>query len=397
MPPEARGRVAVLGAGIMGACAALLLAEAGYDVVLYDAAAAPLTGASRWNEGKIHLGFLYAADRSLASARALIPGGLAFAPILERLIGRPLRQAGRQEEDVYLVHRRSVVPPEGVAAHHAAVTALLAEAGQAGLASRPLSAAERAALSDSEDILAGFAVPEMSVDTCWVADRLAEALAAAPRVELRLGVRVRAATPDAAEDGPWRVATTPPEAGGRFDWVVNALWHGRPVVDATAGLPPPGPFTQRYRVSLFLRSRREVAARGAVIVVGPFGDMKTYGGGRFYLSWYPAGLLAETEADHPADPPAPAAAQVVAATRAGLAPLLPAAAAVLDAAEEIAVQGGWVFALGRGSLSDPTSALHRRDRFGIARRGRYISVDTGKYSTAPWLAARIAGIVAGTA
>jgi hypothetical protein len=125
--------------------------------------------------------------------------------------------------------------------------------------------------------------------------------------------------------------------------------------------------------------------------------MKTYGGGRFYLSWYPAGLLAETEADHPADPPAPAAAQVVAATRAGLAPLLPAAAAVLDAAEEIAVQGGWVFALGRGSLSDPTSALHRRDRFGIARRGRYISVDTGKYSTAPWLAARIAGIVAGTA
>jgi glycine/D-amino acid oxidase-like deaminating enzyme len=58
-------RVAVIGAGIMGGATALFLARRGVEVVLFEAAPAPFAGASRWNEGKIHLGFLYAADPSL--------------------------------------------------------------------------------------------------------------------------------------------------------------------------------------------------------------------------------------------------------------------------------------------------------------------------------------------
>lgn len=388
-------RVAVLGAGIMGASTALLLAEAGCDVVLFDAAPLPMSGASRWNEGKIHLGFLYAGDPSLATARHVIPGGLAFAPLLSRLIGQDLSEAGGQPEDVYLVHHASVAAPDAMAAYHDAVSGLVDDAGAPGLRSRRLSGAELSALSGSDAVAAGFAVPERSVDTNWVADRLEAALAASPRVELRCGVRVLAARPDGPEDGPWRIATDPPEAGGRFDWVVNALWHGRPAVDATAGLPEPAPFTQRHRVSLFVHAPG-AEERGGLVAVGPFGDMKSYGGGRFYLSWYPAGLLVETVSAEVADPPAPDAAAVIAATRAGLSPLLPGAARVLDAAEEVVVAGGWVFAVGRGSLADPASALHRRDAFGVQRRGRYLSVDTGKYSTAPWLAARIADAIAGT-
>jgi hypothetical protein len=54
------------------------------------------------------------------------------------------------------------------------------------------------------------------------------------------------------------------------------------------------------------------------------------------------------------------------------------------------LQGGWVFAAGQGLLSDPRASLHRRSDFGVARLGSYISVDTGKYASAPWLARRIA-------
>jgi glycine/D-amino acid oxidase-like deaminating enzyme len=394
MLAERRGRVAVLGAGIMGASTALLLAEAGFRVVLFDAAPAPPAGASRWNEGKIHLGFLYAGDPSLATARRLILGGLAFAPLLSRLTGRALGEADGQAEEVYLAHRGSVATVEAMAAYHDAVCALLSDAGVAQARARRLSGAELAALSGSGAVTAGFAVPERSVDTRLLADRLAGALAASPRLELRCGVRVLAARPEGPEDGPWRVATDPPEAGGRYDWVVNALWQGRPAVDATAGLVEHAPFTQRYRVALFVRAPG-AEERGAVVAVGPFGDMKAYGGGRYYLSWYPAGLLEETRSAEVADPPAPDAAAVIAATRAGLAPLLPGAGRVLDAAEEVVVAGGWVFAVGRGPLSDPASTLHRRDAFGVRRRGRYLSVDTGKYSTAPWLAARIADAIAG--
>jgi hypothetical protein len=74
---------------------------------------------------------------------------------------------------------------------------------------------------------------------------------------------------------------------------------------------------------------------------------------------------------------------------------MPASAQILAEAQDIAVEGGFVFALGSGSLADAHSGLHRRDHFGVQRVGSYFSVDTGKYSTAPWLAQRLAREIAG--
>lgn len=57
-----RRRVAVLGAGIMGCSVAIQLARRGFDVTVFDRETAPMAAASRWNEGKIHLGYIYGAD-----------------------------------------------------------------------------------------------------------------------------------------------------------------------------------------------------------------------------------------------------------------------------------------------------------------------------------------------
>jgi len=78
--------VAVLGAGIMGSSLALMLARRGSRVTLFEQLAQPFEAASRWNEGKIHLGFLYNADGSMQSAERMLPGGLAFKPLVEELI-----------------------------------------------------------------------------------------------------------------------------------------------------------------------------------------------------------------------------------------------------------------------------------------------------------------------
>jgi len=61
-------------------------------------------------------------------------------------------------------------------------------------------------------------------------------------------------------------------------------------------------------------------------------------------------------------------------------------------AQELEVHGGWVYAIGGGSLADRASTLHRRDKFSMTVDRGYISVDTAKYSLAPWLAARVAQI-----
>jgi hypothetical protein len=63
--------------------------------------------------------------------------------------------------------------------------------------------------------------------------------------------------------------------------------------------------------------------------------------------------------------------------------------------ESLQLEGGWVYAVGAGSLRDAGASLHRRDQVGIERRGSYFSVDTGKYSIAPWLAREVAGSIAG--
>ncbi len=77
-------RIAILGAGGAGACAALELANRGYAVDLYDENPEPLTRASRNNEGKVHLGLVYAKDPSLATARAMIHGAIHFFDCLGR-------------------------------------------------------------------------------------------------------------------------------------------------------------------------------------------------------------------------------------------------------------------------------------------------------------------------
>ena len=105
-------RIAILGGGMLGTCTALELARRGCRSTLFEGRQTLLQAASRWNEGKIHLGFLYAGDPTLRTAQRLIPGGLAFAGLVGRLIQRTLDAFITAEDDIYLVHRESVAGPE---------------------------------------------------------------------------------------------------------------------------------------------------------------------------------------------------------------------------------------------------------------------------------------------
>jgi hypothetical protein len=256
---------------------------------------------------------------------------------------------------------------------------------------RELTAGELATFTPSSDIVAGFAVAERSVDTQWLADKYTAALLAEPLVELRLNTVISGAAPVESVDGKWRVAACP-HADGDFDLIVNALWEGRPAVDVTAGLLPTPGWSHRYRLALFAMTSRPLQTRSTLISVGPFGDVKNYDGTNFYLSWYPVGLRA---LGHELAPPAPPMLDpaeeisVIAGVRAGLAPLVLGVDEILDSATEIKVRGGYVFAQGKGALDDRRSSLHRRNSFGIRRRGNYLSIDTGKFSTAPLLAEQL--------
>ena len=396
-------RVAILGAGLLGACTALELARRGRRVTLIDRASDVMQGASRWNEGKIHLGYLYPADPSLSTAARLIPGALAFRDLMERLTGCSLEN-WVSDGDVYLVHRKSVVDRDAYAGYTDAVTRMVHDAARekgarylrdlktAGV--HHLSGAELAQATSSDDIMAGFRVPERSVSTVPVADAIAAAVRAEPLIEIRVGVDVRAVR--RRDDGRLDVTADGADDLTAFDTVVNALWEGRPLVDATMGVEPSGAWSHRLRAAIYAKAPASTI-RCATVCTGPFGDVKHYADGRLYLSWYDAGLLSQ---GHELAPPRSDALlsterldRVRTETLAALARFFPEVAGVEASADSIEVHAGWVYAIGAGSLSNPASSLHRRDRFVITADRGYISVDTGKYSVAPWLAQRVAAML----
>jgi glycine/D-amino acid oxidase-like deaminating enzyme len=395
-----KGNVAVLGAGIMGCCTALELARRGLQVTLFDEANAAMTGASRWNEGKIHLGHLYSATGSLATAHRVLRGGLLFKPIVESLIERPLADWTTGHDDAYLLHRDSVTSVEASLAHYRAVNELAATHPDAGhylapltaVPSVALTATELDAVADTKVIVAGMRVPERSICTQRVADALARRVSEDPAIEVAFGLRVEAVRRGPAGNlDAWQVVCDS-TSFGPFAAVVNALWHGRPRIDAaTLGRSDVDPY-HRYRVAAFVDSDPSLPQTSAVIAVGPFGDVKSYGNGRYYVSWYPDGLLAEGSGPLPPEVPVldGTTKKAIAAHIAGaMSAILPATADIFRRASNIAIEGGWVYSKGQGVLSDPASALHRRDRIGVELHGSYVSIDTGKYSVAPMVARQV--------
>ncbi|HEX3085957.1 MAG TPA: FAD-dependent oxidoreductase, partial [Pyrinomonadaceae bacterium] len=120
-------RIAILGAGATGTCAALELASRGFAVDLYDECDAPVKRASFYNEGKVHLGILYAKDTELRTAGLMIRGALSFASLLNRWIGVDWDRVVLSTPFYYGVHEGTMVDVDGLRAHYASCQKLFAE------------------------------------------------------------------------------------------------------------------------------------------------------------------------------------------------------------------------------------------------------------------------------
>ena len=353
---KAKPRVAILGAGIMGCSVALFLVRRGADVTLFDEADQPFAAASRWNEGKIHLGYIYNADSSLRTADHVFPGGLQFRPLVQELLGCSLAPVITTEDDIYLCHRQSVVSPDIMGNYMQQVTERVRThpdancylADLSNCKTQKLTSAELDALTASPDIVAGFRVPERSVETTWLADRFVEAVASERRIESCMNTRITAVRPlTVCKDGPWQVETAD-STFGPYDFVINALWQGRLAIDQTAGLTPSGVWSNRYRQSIFLRTAELIETPCVVIATGPFGDVKNYNGRDFYLSWYPDGLRVDSSAVLPPEIASinlPNPQQLSESIFSQLESLLPWVAQIRKKAERVSVEGGWVFAM----------------------------------------------------
>ena len=77
-----------------------------------------MTQASRNNEGKIHLGLVYAKDRSLETAKTMIEGAIHFTACLERWIDLPSIDPLVSTPFYYAIHKDTMTDPIDLERHY---------------------------------------------------------------------------------------------------------------------------------------------------------------------------------------------------------------------------------------------------------------------------------------
>jgi glycine/D-amino acid oxidase-like deaminating enzyme len=385
--------IAVLGAGMMGSLCALELARRGRRVVLFDRNAEAISEASLVSEGKIHRGFVYAADPSFRTAQRMLEGAAAFEPVLGRYVSASAVRALRSEPFDYLVHRDSQVPVEQILRHFARISDASPASTEARPVWRVLPADMRRARYDPDLIVAAFETDEIAIDPRGVAALVRAAVSTAPRLTLRPNVTVHAV--EERRHG-YFVATADGCVDGPFSAVVNTLWANRAAIDREFGLAPSA--TTITRVKCGVTMGRSVAEPcTCTVILGPFGDVVRYPSGRLYLSWYPDCMLGSTTSDAQskwetlrdrATRPDIASCSLAALSRI----CLPLRSVPSDT--QMRVTAGAIVALGHTDIDDPRSRLHERYDVGVRSCGNFHSVDTGKYTLAPLFAVQVADRIA---
>jgi len=320
--------VGVLGGGLQGCCVALALADRGAEVVLFDRNDALLSRAAVANEGKIHLGYMYAGDPTLSTAKTMMTGALCFAPFLERYLGRPAHSFSVSIPATYVVHRDSQRSADDVCGYLKTVHGLINEAADARnqayfgrdlrAALRPWSDAEKEAEFDPAIALACFSTPEIAINPSALAQILRECVAAHPLIEVCCGRTIVRAAEERngikvlsnGKDGPHQ---------DRFDHVVNALWDGRLALNETLGFRAERPWLHRLKYGVNFRLPPNLRPPPSVtFVLGPFGEVVSYEDGLTYLTWYPECMQAICTDLAPPDwatyPPEPLRSRILAGT-----------------------------------------------------------------------------------
>ena len=396
-----------------GVATALELARRGVSVTLVDQDERPMNRASLRNEGKIHLGLIYANAGTLTTATMQLTGALRFRRLLAQWIGERADRLRLSTPFWYLVANDSLLTPDALAEHYAALDAVYTEymnddAALDYLGERPRTLWQRSDPGDlqsffrPEGFLGGFKTAEVAVDTAELSRLLTEAVEESPYITFVPGCRVRGVVP---VNGYWRIegSTASGSCEIEADQVVNALWENRLAIDKTAGLPLQAGWLHRlkYRVIVALPDRLRHAP-SATMVIGPYGDVVVRPDGTGYLSWYPRGLQGWS---HDVAPPdswnGPCRGDISPAEFRSMADDVMRA---IDAwypgiAESVPLQvdAGAIVAYGHTDVGDRTSTLHDRSRIGVVSNDGYHSVEPGKLTTAPMVAQQAAACVIGEA
>jgi hypothetical protein len=398
--------VIVLGAGFQGVCVALGLQRRGHAVTLVDKAPDCMTRASLRNEGKIHLGFVYANDASFRTSALMLRSSLAFAGLIEDWLKARINWPALSSHPfVYVIAHDSLLPPENLFASYERLQKtyqeILDNEGASYLGNRPstlwreLPTSSLRSWIDQKFSTRGVETVELALDLVAFRRLVRSALECSGRVEKLYSHRVES------------VVRTP--LGFRVEgvdidgsvWtrevgaVVNCLWEGRLALDQQMGVVPPRRWVYRLKYRLLGELPYNLGHWPSfTVVLGSYGDIVVYPSARAYISWYPACMRGWcTTLTPPRAWEDVCNGQVERDAAAAIArEALTAFDGVVPGVLRSKIDGvdaGIICAWGESDIGDPESELHQRFEVGVQSYDGYYSIDTGKLTCAPFFAQQL--------
>ncbi len=403
----ASSRIGILGGGLAGCCAALALAKRGMRVDLFEAAPQLMQGASLHNEGKLHLGYVYAADPHFQTHSLMARGSLSFLPILEDITGTPARLFRRSNPFIYGIPADSLLSVEAISGHFRSVDSTISalfeerpELKGQDLIPRaaPLSSKRLAELFRSDAVRGAFQTGEYSLDTEQVAGVVSGCVRAHANIRAHTNHVVERAEPTVGGNYAIHTRCGTERHIYRYPFIVNCLWGDRLRLDESVGIRPSRAWLMRYKVAITLRRDRHDRLLRSIpsttLILGPYGDVVNHGDGKVYVSWYPVCKLGETSGNDCDSLYATASKLnqelLIHESLGALSRYMPALESLMRGNISANVGGGVIFAWGSTDISDIESGLHQRYSIGPSVHDGWISLDTGKYCMAPLFGVQVA-------
>jgi hypothetical protein len=360
-----------------------------------------LGGASYGNEGKIHLGHVYAMDTSLRTGLTMMQGALAFAPLLERWCGPLDWRKWRCKPFRYAVMPGSLATIQYLEDYYEKLWRSAQEDKQVSFSNYmgvPLTGLwNRATDTLANPLINGAPVPciettELAIDTRYFNPILSELLRANRLITVHEEHSVSHAT-RLADGFELEVATPKGPLTMQADVVINCSWSDRIRLDKEVG------FTQQeinlsYRVKhrIIVKPLRSIDHLAPVTMVqGPFGDMVPLKDGMVYLSWYPecrtyfGNRPPISEATEPEN-----LQQIAHRTIEVFGSFFPA----LKDSTVVSCRPCIIVAKGDTDVHDPDSELHQRSEGGPRGSNGWWSVETSKLTLAPFYGEKTGDLVA---
>lgn len=395
-----KDNVIIMGAGIQGMCCALALSNLKIPVTLIDKTPEPLSRSGLRNEGKIHLGFVYANDPSFRSASLMLRSAICFSSLVESFVGHTIDWAPlRSRRFNYLILEETILSPVNILAHYELLQKEYEKIREHSLHYLGTRPEELFGLKDPE-------IPELNkevVKMCIPTEELAINLNAF-RELLITEMKSRNNIVFLGSHYVEEIQKTSygyllkGKKSEQHDWtlqtgqLVNCLWENRLYFDKQLGIDSNRKWVYRLKHRILGIPRDHIAALDSfTCVLGAFGDLVNYDNHYSYLSWYP-----ECMRGWSSDITTPLSwedacngkmekEEWVDNALAGLDNIFP-GIADFDIKQ---LDGGIIFSWGKTDIDDLNSELHNRYEIGIHHVDGYYSIDTGKFTSAPYFADKL--------